>query len=103
LIKKDRSFNGLGGCGVLPRNRNYGSGGDSSLRIARSRKVSPNSVPSTSTRRLTEEMRCSAGNGVPSWATTFIACLPGQRERSWLVLGGNELSQASRSVENHGA
>jgi hypothetical protein len=41
--------------------------------------VSPNSVPSTSTLRLTDEMRCSAGNGVPSCATTFIAGLPGTK------------------------
>ncbi len=41
--------------------------------------MSPNSVPWTSTLRLTDEIRCSAGNGVPSWATTFMAGLPGTK------------------------
>ena len=41
--------------------------------------MSPNSVPSTSTRRLTEQMRCSGGKALPSWATTFMAGLPGTK------------------------
>ena len=65
-LSKDRGLAVLVGVGCCHEVGSYASGGESSLRIARRRNVSPNSVPSTSTLRLTDEMRCSGGKGVPS-------------------------------------
>jgi hypothetical protein len=42
---------------------------------------SPASEPRTSTRRLTNEIRCSTGNGLSPCATTFMARLPGTKRK----------------------
>jgi hypothetical protein len=56
--------------------------------------VSRNSVPWTSTLRLTDEMRCSGGKALPSCATTFMAGLPGTKRTK---LAGSPLRRASPS------
>lgn len=70
------------GVGALPRKMVSKSGRDSSLRIASRRNVLPASVPRASTRRLTDEMRCSGGSGVTSCATTLSPGLFGFQNNS---------------------